>query len=412
MKWLLDLLHALTLWLDSSATDATPPEVAWETFSTIQRSVLETIARQDNETKYALDMRKDDTDDSPLGELKHVADLTVTMESVLRIVADPSGRRFVAKFVSDCRARHHGIKGDSPLVEYSFQAALNDTGLAPKVYFLSPPSPIVPGFPMKARSGLMIANGDHCIALKAEVRMIVMEIVGRSVEAYLEWLRGRLGSDVAYFRAVMRIALKTLALIESLHSRGVIHGDIHGRNIVFREVKPMREYNLETDELILIDFGMASFFPDQLMSPEDVTCDFDANPLMMTPWQLLNKRYGRRDDLYKMLDFVASFLSDGELDAAIEEHLVRSNPILAAPYTRAAIKKACLRYRSRYSLFMSNEFFKSGCCVAMGLNGRRLREVQIGMETLVDRVTAIARPDDEPDYAFLSGALADILTSI
>ena len=417
MKWLLDLLHALTLWLDSSTTE-TPHRVAeashavkWERFSTIQRSVLETIARQDNETQYAPDMSNDISDDSPLGKLRHVANITSTLQSVLRIVADPSGRQFVAKFVSDCYAKYRGKTDHSNLVEYSIQAALNDTGIAPKVYFMSPPAPIVRGFPMKARSTLMATSAEECIQFKPELRMIVMDIAGPSVNAYLSYLGTRLGLSAVYFRAALRIALKTLTLIESLHSHGVVHGDIHGGNIVFRVQKKMDKYNLDTDELILIDFGMSSFFPDALMSPEDVLFDNSANPRMMTPWQLVGKRYGRRDDVFKLLGLVAFVLSNGKVDAAVAELLTGSNPMPTATHSSASIKKAWQEYKSRYSLFIPNEYFRSGCCVATGLVDQSLRKLHISLEMLVEHVRAINHPDDEPNYAFISGAFRSIIQS-
>ena len=410
MRWVFYLLQTLFAWLVPTTGEA-PSEDAWERFSTLRQSILERITREDADSTYALNMIRDDIDASPLGELRHVANITSTMQSVLRIVEDPSGRQFVAKFVSDCRSKYHGRTEDSNLAEYSFQAALNDTGLAPKVYFLSPPAPIVRGFPMKARSGLMIKSTDHCIDLKSELRMTVMQIVGQSVDAYLKWFREQSGSGAAYFRAVMHMTLKTLRLIESLHSHGVVHGDIHGGNIVFRDGKPMQEYDMETDELMLIDFGMASFFPDQHLQSDHAPTDTTLNVLMLTPWQLLDKRYGRRDDLYKILDYVAHVLSGDRLGDAFEDLHRRIDPRPWAPFSRSTFRKACQRYRSKYSLFTPNRYYELGCCVVMEIGAQKRRSVQTTLETVVMHVKAIPHPDDEPDYAFISGALRFILQS-
>ena len=73
--------------------------------------------------------------------------------------------------------------------------------------------------------------------------------------------RGFRGSP-KFVEAVLTFALKALDLLETLHHSGVLHGDIHVGNIVFKVPRgdDPEKYNRLADEPTLIDLGEAKYF--------------------------------------------------------------------------------------------------------------------------------------------------------
>lgn len=410
MKWVIVSLPAVLL-----AATAAPDAVGWEQYSALLDSITEQIDERDGEEKYTVNLENDEVDVTPLGELTKVSDLAVTMDSVVRIVADSSGREYVAKYASDCRGKFLGGSSDSARDEYAIQALLNGTGIAPDVYFLSSPTPVLAGFADKAKCGLLENSPELCYSVDANVRLMVMQRAGPCVESYLEWLRGQRPDDSDYFRTVLKIALKSIALLEAAHARGVLHGDVHGRNVVFKAAKVFEEIDLDTDDLVLIDFGMASFFVDDLGTSQFEAVCMGVTPILMTPWQHAGLRYGRRDDIYRLLDFIAMALSDGKVDAAMNSMFDDAMQKLQAagmiPDNRAVEMHVCNIYRSSFSFFTPNELFTTGCCAAMGLEPEAVRAVQGRLEAVMEHTKSMEHVDEEPDYEFLKESLTHILRS-
>jgi serine/threonine protein kinase len=111
------------------------------------------------------------------------------------------------------------------------------------------------------------------------------------------------GGRVLY---ALGLGLKSVELIERLHSAGVIHNDFHAGNIAFKRLdKLLSDYDSLVDELILIDFGSSEFIAiNHQCKSKDVGVDTLLDARLLSPWQLAGKRAGRRDDVYRVLEMI------------------------------------------------------------------------------------------------------------
>ena len=111
------------------------------------------------------------------------------------------------------------------------------------------------------------------------------------------------------------IAIEGLKLLRTLHSFGIIHGDIHMGNLVFFRDAPIAK------TLRLIDFGLAAPFVDSTTGKHILdTPRGDSRivwtPTLLSPFELAGSTPTRRDDLYRFAEiFVSMVLGDKELVA-------------------------------------------------------------------------------------------------
>lgn len=160
----------------------------------------------------------------------------------------------------------------------------------------------------KALSNFVSKRATECVAKGTLVRFMVQEKVGLSLQDYFIDVVDR-SDGVSLFRKVMVSAKKIILLLARLHDLGIVHGDIHPGNIVFRQPKGSQElYDIETDDIVLTDFGLARFFPDQIGSPVEEMPSRSLSPILMSVNQLAKKRLGRRDDIARVGDTVVQLL--------------------------------------------------------------------------------------------------------
>jgi serine/threonine protein kinase len=102
---------------------------------------------------------------------------------------------------------------------------------------------------------------------------------------------------------------KSIELIRKLHGLGIVHGDIHIRNINLADPSITVDNILGTENLSqvnfkLIDFGYAKFFSTDIGESDFVSRELysDANHLLASPFQLRGIRIGRRDDIYRLFE--------------------------------------------------------------------------------------------------------------
>lgn len=317
--------------------------------------------------------------------------------------------RFVAKYTNDCSQKLIEPWGSNqhPLVnEYAFLMVTNATGITPNVYFLSPETQLVSDLSPKCKSLSFAGYAAYCLERLTSLRFMVLDKAGASLEDYLVWLRANRPGDSAreYLLAVLRFGKESIRLIWQLHEMGLLHGDIHGQNIMFKRPKgSMAEYDWKNDDLVLIDLGFARFYPDEIRTEESRDFIRGLNKLFLSPWHLRGKRIGRRDDLYRVMEMMASLLSDGKLDIGINAIYGRAHSDLVSrkiPFDEHQLQTYILyNYKTRCNLFRFDPVLKSSTCDDMGLRLDEKMIVRSRLERMKADILGIDSVDSTPQYA-------------
>lgn len=112
------------------------------------------------------------------------------------------------------------------------------------------------------------------------------------------------GKSFVYHRnldkyTVAAVAVKMIRIMKALHSLGIVHGDVHGRNFVVGANKALAEA-----DLYLVDFGLASVFADNHQHVEPYYHKFhqDRNRKLISPFELEHFPMTRRDDMYRVVE--------------------------------------------------------------------------------------------------------------
>ena len=354
-----------------------------------------------------------------VGPVRIVSNEVVTTDSVLRVVESEDGRSFMAKYSNDCQTRLSGGAPDEQLTrEFFHLSALNNTGITPNVYFLSPPATVTEPEAPKAQSAFFDERRGRCMAVGTTVRVMLEDRVGESVRTYLKWLRVSRPNDRSYLVAVLAMGVKTIALLEQMHGLGIVHGDIHSNNVMLKHPRDFPEQiDLVRDELVLIDLEYSVFFPPEMGQDEFKTTDPRLAFRLLSPWQLEGFRIGRRDDIFRVIEMMAALLSDGDLAAAVsrvyfaesEARARKGNDELSDNELLAAIHHEC---KLNCNLFRLDPLLARECCQAMGLSPDEQEMVQNSLETVLMSVRLLSHPDSEPDYASINAMIQQIIDRI
>ena len=118
-------------------------------------------------------------------------------------------------------------------------------------------------------------------------------------------------------RQVAAVAVRGIDILRSLHSLGMIHGDIHSSNFVVANPRN------PAVGMRLIDFGRAATFIDldgRHIRDSEQLPDYAKNQALLSPFELRGSKLSRRDDMYRFSEVLfelfggARFLS--QLDPA------------------------------------------------------------------------------------------------
>ena len=366
--------------------------------------------RDEASRAYELDLANDEFEATPMGVVRLTTLLGASMDSVVWAAETADGRQFVAKYGTDCRRRIVEESGPDLASEYSLLCGLNDTDFTPKAFLLSAAARIDKLSP-KTASGIVKEYVDLCTARFATVRMILIEKVGMSIQAYLDEVF--LVDKLRYLRESLIASVRVMELVQRLHERGVVHRDLHLDNVMFRaETESWTANDVVSGELVLIDFGLSVFFPDTADFGLDWYVDDGMSPWLMSPWQLDKVRAGRRDDLFRVLEMLAMNLGLGRFDRGVRR-LSRRMGIArhAGPQLRAFEMTVAKRYKNDCNFFLFDETLKSEAGENVSDSVQRLA-MQQPLEAALSYVRSIAHPDDEPNYELVSQFMKDALLAI
>ena len=223
----------------------------------------------------------------------------------------------IIKYASDCSLRINDHITRHPLyTDAIFLGALYPSGLVVKPIYVSPASPLPRSLPLDDRHSTLFIRErfEKCVGANAQIRFLVLEKAGVSLDKYLQFLGNTTGTVDWNAYAVRTIALtiRVIELLQEMHDSGVVHGDIHGGNILFRKIGSGPEsVGIGDTDLVFVDFELAEFFPDQIGTPTHKPRRDSLNPRLLSPWNLWGQRIGRRDDIYRALEMMAEALSMG-----------------------------------------------------------------------------------------------------
>ena len=235
--------------------------------------------------------------------------LTKMIGSSVTSVIYETSSKVVVKYQVDC----FDIETDKihPLLkDYSFLKRLSGLSVAPEVYYLSAQTRMVPTLWLKTRFSMSMRQRLACADHGGMVRFMMLEKLGSSVHNY----RSRLPGQRVPFAKSIELAVHLIDLMRTLHDRGgVVQGDIHGGNICFAEGP------VNGNPLRVIDFGRASF----VASPDDDLMDQVRTPFKWTNalnshWNMRGLRETRRDDVFKTLMLISTFIYGEEYFDAVE----------------------------------------------------------------------------------------------
>ena len=237
-----------------------------------------------------------------------------TSSSAITTAPSPFVQRVVVKYGTDCKNVLF-----NPLVrEYIFRKIINATYISPKVYYLSPAAQMTSAdLPLSTARFVghkLEGNLVECARNGTTVRFMVQERAGPSLQKFAA--HHTLNRSAAFAKGMLRIARRLLDNLEALHSLGIVHGDIHAANFVFR--RPVKDSSqIDSIDFRLIDFEHASFFPLNFGHPKNGQDYSEMSPRHLSIWQLFGERVGPRDDVYRLVYMLADILSKNRLRAGV-----------------------------------------------------------------------------------------------
>jgi hypothetical protein len=267
-------------------------------FGSRLRSNLEVLERFDLAfgPRFAPLIYNNAGEECPLGNFSLGQPLGASMTSTVFAI-ELKGRNMTVKYQADCppqaSSEVHALAREAIML-----IQLRGSGIVPNFYYLSPPTPMIGNKTVKTGFGLSDENRAECAADAARsIRFMLTERFDTDLyKLVIE--RGRVN---------VRWALQTLTslmnMIEYLHGRGIVHGDIHAGNI---------GYLADSGKIVLFDFGRA-FFTDEYAAdlPEIMFEPFSLVHCLYSHWNIEGARFGKRDDVFKAI-MIGAFLMNGE----------------------------------------------------------------------------------------------------
>jgi hypothetical protein len=317
----------------------------------------------------------------------------------------------VIKYSRFCPFRSEDVETqvDTLLLESYFLGLLNNTGIANKIFYYS-------------QAAMMPIEGDSRTLLPPKialrrcpdqrppvVRFMISERILMDMCGYMKGLQS---SD--RFIASIRVGLATIELLKSLHSREIIHGDIHCGNVA---------WTLDGSRIVLIDFGRARIINAdedqhhasyQLTSPvEVVNSGFDNFKgqlechMFDTPWEMMGMKRSFRDDIFRALRLVAEILYGGGTAQYLYRLCESWGDGDQAEFVRLQMVESLFEITSKSS---TKKSFVRSLSTALAQESESVRaEIARILNEIVDHVRSLG-PMEKPNYDHVITGLTNILS--
>jgi hypothetical protein len=243
----------------------------------------------------------------------------------------------------------------------------------------------------------------------ASYRAILEDLVGPDFNAVANAKKGAFWGQkdfaLKYFQELVMMTRRTIGLLWRFHDLGFIHGDVHGGNVAFKfkrdAVDPATgravasEYSALTDEMVLIDFGLSRFFPDDFDKPEDETAEnSNVSELPLSHWQLQGKRMGRRDDLARAMSVLDSYITD-----------FFGKPVAATLSKKEAVKTPPKPSSEELMIYKSTYLFSTKESLGEMKKIKGFDDALRNLDIALDLIRGIGHVDEKPNYEGVIGAL-------
>lgn len=280
----------------------------------------------------------DGTDITVIGEA--VSSYAYDESNVVPARLDGRDDLYMLKYRLNCDDGVLGHNDNHPLVRNYKAARLihnlypNDAGLhlTPAALFISDASPFDP---VKTK-GIVVDDPYLCVG--SQLRYLVMKAAGPSLASLIN------SSGPATLNEALVVGLNLVRKLKRLHAHGIIHGDIHWRNVLMSSPKGQGS---AYSDLVLVDWDQAIIpgldnIPDLGICSADLWTPSEISSASITP--------SLRSDLFRVYDMMAlmmgkrydRFASEGDLLKAksqnyIEANLPKSDQITDLKYKSMAL---------------------------------------------------------------------------
>lgn len=201
------------------------------------------------------------------------------------VVFFTSSKNIVVKYQSNC---FHTSEVHPLVRDYYFLMFLRDNIKGERVsldaYFLSGGTTVPETKTMKSQFTMKQEDRDSCVSKGGSVRFMVLERAQMSLFDYSKRFRG----GKVPLEKVLSIGIKLIENLQSIHSVGVVHNDVHWGNVVVEN----------SGKPLLIDFGRSFFSPES--EPQiKLWSEFLNYSPHFSPWEMLGYHTGFRDDVFR-----------------------------------------------------------------------------------------------------------------
>ena len=153
-------------------------------------------------------------------------------------------------------------------------------------------------------STYVAATLPESVSQLCQLRTMVMERVGET-----SLLDHRINNGKPLDKKfVSSVGIAAINLLETLHSTGLVHGDVHGGNFVFYKSDPAAS-------LRIIDFGRSRPYIDANTGnhvPLTRLGENNWNPLLLSVGELEGWTVSRRDDLFRLAELLMLLISNAD----------------------------------------------------------------------------------------------------
>ena len=305
---------------------------------------------------------------------------------IFRLHSPSVVREKLLKYQIDCPQDNEDIH--PILLDYFFLKHLEPLNISPKAHYVSPPSSLAN---IERRECLKLSllriddiTWRSCTRAHptSTVRFLILDYAGKSLHSYMMATR----THRVEFGDAMRIAISSIEAIRILHEEGgVVHGDIHAGNICIR---PESQF-----DAAFIDFGKAFLVADMMTDPiEQLREPFSWVHALFSPWDILGRAPGKRDDVFKILLTVA---------------LVMNGPSYTDYLTRLeANATSSYEWKQERNLFISPMYdFRAKI-------PKQATQVESMLLDILQAVRAIPMRSSRPPYEWIVSQLKKILTLV